>query len=370
MIRTVGCLGAGQLGRMLALAGRPLDIALRFLDPGTHPPAAPVGELHVGRYDDPAALERFAAGLTHVTYEFENVPVAALERVGRSARIFPPARALAEGSDRLREKAHFQALGIPVAEHAPVDGLESLAAALARVGLPAVLKTRRSGYDGKGQAVVRTEEEARRALAALGGTPLLLERLVPFTREVSAIAVRSQQGEVRMYPLVENVHREGILRVSRAPAPGLAPGLEEAARGYVGRLMDDLGFVGVLTLEMFEEGGRLLANEMAPRVHNSGHWTLEGAETSQFENHLRAGLGLPLGATGARGHAGMVNLVGSVPPLEALLAIEGAHVHLYGKDARPARKLGHVTVVAASAAERDRRLSAVQALVEASQAPA
>ncbi|MFM8386868.1 MAG: 5-(carboxyamino)imidazole ribonucleotide synthase [Planctomycetia bacterium] len=362
MTRTVGCLGAGQLGRMLAQAGRPLDIALRFLDPATQPPGAAVGELHVGRYEDAAALDRFVAGLSHVTFEFENVPVPALERVGRSASVFPPARALAEGSDRLREKAHFQRLGIPVAAHAAVDDPASLAAALATVGLPAVLKTRRSGYDGKGQAVVRTEEEARRALATLG-TGLVMERLVPFTRELSALAVRTPQGEVRMWPLVENVHREGILHVSRAPATGLAPGLEEAARGHVTRLVDDLGFVGVMALEMFEEGGRLLANEMAPRVHNSGHWTIEGAETSQFENHLRAGLGLPLGSTAARGHAGMVNLVGTVPPLEALLALEGAHVHLYGKEPRARRKLGHVTVVAATAAERDRRLAAVERLV-------
>lgn len=362
MTRVVGCLGAGQLGRMLALAGRPLDIAVRFLDPAPQPPAGPVGELHAGRYDDPAALERFAAGLAHVTFEFENVPVAALEHVGRRAEVFPPVRALAEGSDRLREKARFQRLGIPVAAHAPVDDAASLATALATVGLPAVLKTRRSGYDGKGQAVVRSEEEARRALAALG-PGLLMERLVPFTREVSALAVRTPRGEVRMYPLVENVHREGILRTSRAPAPGLSPQLEEAARGYVTRLMDDLGFVGVLALEMFEEGGRLLANEMAPRVHNSGHWTIEGAETSQFENHLRAGLHLPLGSTAARGHAGMANLVGTLPPLEALLALEGAHVHLYGKEPRPGRKLGHVTVVAGSAVERDRRLAAVERLV-------
>ena len=315
-------LGGGQLGRMLALAGFPLGLSFRFLDPSPAAPAGEVGELLVGPYDDPALLDRLADGADAVTYEFENVPVEAARRV----RALPPPRALELGQDRLEEKRLFRRLGIPTAE------FES-------PSLPALVKSRRLGYDGKGQRLVR---EGPLEV----GPGELAEELVPFDRELSIIAARRRGGETAFYPLAENVHHDGVLRVSRVPAER-APQAE--AEDYARRLLDELDYVGVLALELFEVDGRLLANEFAPRVHNTGHWTIDGAETSQFENHLRAILGLPLGVTAARGPSVMVNLIGGVPPLEALLALPGAHLHVYGKAPRAGRKLGHVTLVGASA---------------------
>jgi 5-(carboxyamino)imidazole ribonucleotide synthase len=316
----VGCIGGGQLGRMLALAGAPLGVRLRFLDPAADACAGEVGELVVGAYDDPACLGRLADGADAVTYEFENVPVSAARAVGA----VPDSRALELGQDRLAEKDLFRRLGIATAPFGSLD----------ETGVPALVKSRRLGYDGKGQRVVETVEPL--------GEDELAEGIVSFDRELSILAVRGLTGDTAFYPVTENEHRGGILAVSRAPAPAAPHG--EAER-IASRLLDDLGYVGVLAVELFEVEGRLLASEFAPRVHNSGHWTIDGAHTSQFENHLRAILGLPLGMTAARGSTVMVNLVGSSPPLERLLAIPGAHVHLYGKDARPGRKLGHVTLV-------------------------
>lgn len=318
----VACIGGGQLGRMLALAGIPLGLRFRFLDPAADAPAGAVGELVVGAYDDVSALARLADGADVVTYEFENVPVEA----ALSAGALPPARALELGQDRLIEKDLFSRLGIPTARYGSV----------AEAGLPALVKSRRLGYDGKGQRVLHVDEPL--------GEDELAEEIVPFERELSLLAVRGLDGETRVWPLAENVHRDGILRVSTAPAAGAAAGEAEA---LVTRLLEELRYVGVIALELFEVAGRLLANEFAPRVHNTGHWTIEGAETSQFENHLRAILGLPLGSTAARARSTMVNLVGGLPDVAALLALPGAHVHLYGKEPRPGRKLGHVTLVGA-----------------------
>jgi len=314
----VGVIGGGQLGRMLALAGIPLGLSFRFLDPSPDAPAAEVGELILGDYDDPELLDRLADGAAAVTYEFENVPVAAAERVGA----IPAAAALQASQDRLVEKLLFRELGIPTPRID--DEVETL---------PAILKTRRLGYDGKGQRLVETWEGP--------GPSHVLEERVPFDRELSLLAVRAADGATRFYPLVENVHEGGILRVSRAPAAN-APQAE--AEEYGARLLDELGYVGVLALELFDVGGRLLANEFAPRVHNTGHWTIEGAATSQFENHLRAILGLPLGPTESRPSV-LVNLIGSLPRSQDVLGIPGAHLHLYGKEPRPGRKLGHVTLV-------------------------
>lgn len=316
---TVGIIGGGQLGRMLALAGIPLGLSFRFLDPAADAPAREVGELLVGAYDDPELLDRLSDGADAVTYEFENVPVTAARRVGA----VPVPGALEATQDRLTEKRLFRRLEIPTARID--DEVETF---------PALLKTRRLGYDGKGQRLVETRP---------GTVPgHVLEELVPFDRELSLLAVRARDGETRFYPLIENVHQEGILRTSRAPAAN-AP--QAKAEDYATRLLDALGYVGVLALELFEAGGELLANELAPRVHNSGHWTIEGAETSQFENHLRAILDLPLGSTEVRGEAVMVNLIGAAPAPEEILAIPGAHLHLYGKAPRPGRKLGHVTLL-------------------------
>lgn len=360
----VAVLGGGQLGRMLGLAGIPLGLRFRFLDPSPEAPAAAVGELVVGGSDDPGALEGVARGAEVVTYEFENVPGAPVRDLAERVPVLPPPGALEAAQDRLAEKRLFERLGIPVAPYAPVGGDADLPGAIEAIGLPAVLKARRLGYDGKGQAVIRSAADAPGAWRTVGGAPSILEALVPFERELSVLAVRGRDGEVRVYPPVENVHREGILRVSRAPAPGLAGAIREAASSYAQRVLEDLGYVGVLAIELFEAGGGLLANEMAPRVHNSGHWTIEGAATSQFENHLRAVVGLPLGGTEARGHAAMVNLIGRVPDPSALLAVPGAHLHLYGKAPRPGRKLGHVTVVADDAGVLEERLAEVLRVVE------
>ena len=316
----VGCIGGGQLGRMLALAGAPLGVRLRFLDPAPDACAGDVGELIVGRYDDPELLDRLAAGADAVTYEFENVPVAAARRV----HAVPDARALEHAQDRLVEKELFRRLGIPTARFGTVE----------ETGLPALVKSRRLGYDGKGQRMIDADAE-------LAGEELA-EEVVSFERELSVLAVRGRGRETAFYPPVENEHRGGVLAVSRSPATG-AP--QREAEEIARQLLDELDYVGVLAVELFEVGGGLLANEFAPRVHNTGHWTIEGAETSQFENHLRAILGLPLGAVEARGSAVMVNLVGGIPPLERVLRVPGARVHLYGKEPRPGRKLGHVTLV-------------------------
>ncbi len=305
---------------MLALAGAPLGVRMRFLDPAPDACAGEVGELLVGAYDDDACLARLADGADVVTYEFENVPVDAARRVAA----VPGARALELGQDRLVEKELFRRLGIPTAPFGSVED----------VGTPALVKSRRLGYDGKGQRVVQAVEPIR--------TDELAEAIVPFDREVSIVAVRGRDGDTAFYPLAENEHRGGILAVSRAPA---AAALQTDAEALARLLLDELGYVGVLAVELFDVGGSLLANEFAPRVHNTGHWTIDGAETSQFENHLRAILGLPLGRTVARGDSVMVNLVGGLPPVERLLAVPGAHVHLYGKAPRPGRKLGHVTLV-------------------------
>jgi 5-(carboxyamino)imidazole ribonucleotide synthase len=323
----VGVIGGGQLGRMLALAGIPLGLSFRFLDPAADAPARDVGELLVGAYDDPELLDRLAEGAAVVTYEFENVPVEAARRVGA----VPGAEALDAAQDRLTEKLLFRRLGIPTVRIN--DEVETF---------PALLKTRRLGYDGKGQRLV----EARP-----GTVPgHVLEERVDFDRELSLIAVRGQLGETRFYPLVENVHKDGILRSSRAPA---ANANQFDAEAYATKILDELEYVGVLALELFDVGGKLLANEIAPRVHNTGHWTIEGSETSQFENHLRAILGQPLGSTESRS-AVLVNLIGAVPKAFDVLEIPHAHLHLYGKETRPGRKLGHVTLVnPSSASERE-----------------
>lgn len=357
----IGIIGAGQLGQMLALAGYPLALQFRFLDSSADSPGAQVAPIITGAFDDPASLRRLASEVDLVTYEFENVPVPALQAVARKRPCHPPADALRVSQDRLYEKELFGRLGIPTPPFRAVDTLADLRAAVAAIGLPAVLKTRRLGYDGKGQHVLRKRADVEAAWRALGGVPLILEGFVAFDREVSIIGVRSTRGETRAYPLVENTHRGGILRVSRAPVRSAR--LQRVAEQHLGRLLDHFGYAGVLTIEFFVRDGRLVANEMAPRVHNSGHWTIEGAVTSQFENHLRAILGWPLGDTAAVGHSAMVNYIGTLPVRERVLALPGAHHHDYGKAPRPGRKLGHCTLVAATASARDVLLTRLLRLV-------
>jgi 5-(carboxyamino)imidazole ribonucleotide synthase len=280
-------------------------------------------------------------------------------RLAETRAVCPPPRALGVSQDRRFEKQCFARLGIPTAQNAAVRGEAEVRHALDAIGLPAVLKTRRLGYDGRGQRVLRAALDVSPAVAALGDVPLLLEAMVPFRRELSVIAARSRAGEIACYPLIENHHADGILRLSLAPAPGVTAALSERAERYARAVLEDLDYAGVLAIELFEAGGELLANEMAPRVHNSGHWTIEGAETSQFENHLRAIAGLPLGATAPRGVSAMVNLIGTLPDTAPVLKVPGAHLHLYGKSPRAGRKLGHITLRADDRAALDRGLEAL-----------
>jgi len=356
---TIGILGGGQLGYMLALAGYPLDFHFRFLDPS---PQAPVGRIAprvTAEYTDLEALDKFAHGLALVTYEFENVPVEAALHLAKRLPVYPPPQALATAQDRLSEKTLFQKLGIATTEFAVVNSDAELQEAIRKLGLPAVLKTRRLGYDGKGQWMLRTREDVERLEQEFPAAPLILEKFVRFTRELSILVVRGRAGETAFYPLVENHHRGGILRLSLAPAPRLTPSLQQEAEDAARRLLQALEYVGVLAVELFECDGHLLANEIAPRVHNSGHWSIEGAVTSQFENHLRAVAGLPLGETRTLGNSAMLNLIGELPETGELLTVPDAHLHAYGKALRPGRKVGHVTLRADSAeqlAERLRRL--------------
>ncbi|MDZ4756437.1 MAG: 5-(carboxyamino)imidazole ribonucleotide synthase [Phycisphaerae bacterium] len=347
----IGVVGGGQLGRMLGLAGLPIGMRFRFLDPGDNCPAAEAGEMIRGAYDDTAALARLIDGAACATYEFENVPAAAAMFLDSHTRLGPGPRSLSVAQDRIEEKQFFHACGVPVQPYRAVSSPQELRTAVDSVGFPAVLKTRRLGYDGKGQAVVRSAEGAGAGWDSLDRVPCIYEAFVPFVREVSLVATRSRQGEFVAHALTRNEHRDGILRVSVAPDPGADQALRNAAEGYVRAIAEALNHVGTLAVEFFvvADGDRysLIANEMAPRVHNSGHWTIEGAITSQFENHLRAITGLPLGDAGMRGVAAMVNIIGTVPPIAEILALRGARLHLYSKEPKPGRKLGHITVTGA-----------------------
>jgi 5-(carboxyamino)imidazole ribonucleotide synthase len=355
----IGIIGAGQLGQMLGFAARGMGIACRFLDPGEAPPAAAAGEVIRRPFDDADALSELADSCDVVTYEFENVPVEALLGIADRVPVFPPPEALRSAQDRLSEKRLFDELQIPLPAYRAVDSLDDLYAAVDSIGLPLVLKTRRFGYDGKGQCVINASDGIDDAWRKLAGADLIAEEWLDFDFEVSVIGARSSGGGSATYPLTRNEHRDGILRRSLAPVD--APGLAIKAETYMNALLDRLDYVGVLALELFVVGDRLLANEFAPRVHNSGHWTIEGAETSQFENHLRAVTGQALGPTGCRGHAGMINLIGEIPERAGNLKVPGCWLHDYGKSPREGRKLGHITVVAESAGERDRRLCQIEA---------
>ncbi len=377
---TIGILGGGQLGRMLALAAHDLGLRTRCFDESGEAVAGHVTQLHVDSFDNPARLDAFLDGLAAVTYEFENVPVTLADRINQRVRCFPPPAALDAAQDRVTEKSLFRSLGIPTAGFAPVDTPEQLTAAVAELGLPAVLKTRRLGYDGKGQSVLRAEPDIMKAWNELGRgaestadhrpANLILEQFVPFSRELSIIAVRSNAGEVRAWPLIENTHSQGILRTSIAPAPNAPAAITEQATSAVRTVMNHLNYVGVLAVEFFQLGDTLVANEMAPRVHNSGHWTIDGSITSQFENHIRAVAGLPLGDCSMRDAApsassAMLNIIGRMPPRDRLLsAARGrAKLHDYGKEPRPGRKLAHVNVNAPSMRDLNIAIGELRALI-------
>lgn len=352
----VGILGAGQLGQMLGFAGSKLGIACRFVDPSSTPPAAQCGDVIQSAFDDRAALVALAQSCDVLTYEFENVPVDALHHVDGLVPVYPPAAALRHAQDRLHEKKLFEKLGIPLPGYRKIDTQADLTSAATSLGLPIVVKTRRMGYDGKGQMVVSNHAELDVAWKTLGGQSLIAEQWVAFDFEVSCLGVRSVSGEIAIYPLARNVHVGGILQTSISPIEDSE--LSSTAAQYVIQLLEELDYVGVVALECFVKDGALLANEFAPRVHNSGHWTIEGAETSQFENHLRAILDMPLGATANRGHSGMINLIGAIS--NRTRALDIGTLHDYGKTARVGRKLGHITVVDGNAQMRDanvRRIS-------------
>jgi 5-(carboxyamino)imidazole ribonucleotide synthase len=345
MAQTIGILGGGQLARMLALAGAPLGLRFRVVDTSADACAGQVAPLVQADWTDLDALAAFAQGIDVATFDFENVPAETAQWLAARVPVFPAPRALAVAQDRLAEKRLFAELGMGTPAFAAVDTRGDLDAAIARIGVPAVLKTRRLGYDGKGQFRLRAAADADAAWAALGGVPLILEQFVPFDYECSVIAVRGRDGDFRTWPLTRNWHADGILSASLAPAPG-DPAVARTAFAQARALADALDYVGVFALELFVHGERLLANEMAPRVHNSGHWTIEGAHTSQFENHLRAVLGMPLGSTAARGASAMLNWVGDLPARDPVLAEPLGHWHDYGKTPRAARKVGHATFAA------------------------
>jgi 5-(carboxyamino)imidazole ribonucleotide synthase len=344
---TVGILGGGQLARMMALAGAPLGLRFLVMDTSDEACAGQFVPMVVGDWRDERALAEFASRVDVATFDFENVPAESAEWLAARIPVFPAPRALRIAQDRLAEKTLFNELGIGTPAFAAVDTRADLDAAVARIGLPCILKTRRLGYDGKGQFRLKTAADLDAAWSALGAQApkvgLILEAFVPFEREVSVVAVRGRDGEFRAWPLTENWHRDGILSASMAPcADGAA--LEPQAVAQAKKVADALDYVGVFALELFVRDGQLLANEMAPRVHNSGHWTIEGAETSQFENHLRAVLGLPLGSTAAVGTSVMLNWVGAMPDAAPLLRSAAGHWHDYGKSPREGRKVGHATL--------------------------
>jgi len=341
----LGILGGGQLARMLALAAAPLGVRARVYDPSPDACAGDVCELATGPYEDHARLREFADDLDAITYEFENVPTNAVDQLAALVPVRPGAQSLRLSQDRAFEKQALTEAGFEVAPWRQVETKGELDDAIAAVGVPAILKTRRGGYDGKGQAIIADREDTAHAWAAIKGRPAILESLVSFQRELSLISVRTSDGSGACYPLVENEHRKGILRVTIAPALGVDTDLQRQAEVMAGRLMSSLGHIGVLTIEFFEVQGRLVANEFAPRVHNSGHWTIDGATTCQFENHVRAVLGMPLGKTKVRSPTIMLNCVGAMPDKSIVLNDPSAKLHDYRKPARPERKVGHVNLV-------------------------
>ena len=346
-VKRVGVLGSGQLGRMMALAGTPLDVDFVFYDEADNTPCSRLGDLIKPSSEN--ALQRFIDSVDVVTYESENTDAELVEQIDAQVPVFPGSKSLRNSQHRLTEKTLFRTLGIATPNFERVTTKEELVAAAEKLGTPIVLKTTTMGYDGKGQAVVKTPADIDSAWDALQGNELIAEAFVTFSRELSVIAARDQMGHTVVYPLAENDHSEGILRVSRIPAPNVTAEKSQQAKTFITKLLDELGHIGVLTLELFDTQDGLVANEMAPRVHNSGHWTIEGSETSQFENHVRAICGFPLGETALRHtHAAMINIIGKNGDRDLVLSEPAAHLHMYGKSERQNRKIGHINIVADS----------------------
>jgi 5-(carboxyamino)imidazole ribonucleotide synthase len=366
VVTTVGILGGGQLARMLALSGAPLGLRFLVMDTADDACAGQFSPMVVGDYRDEAALGEFASRIDVATFDFENVPAESAQWLSERVPVFPSPRALGVAQDRLAEKSLFRELGIPVPPFAAIATRAELDAAIATIGTPCILKTRRLGYDGKGQFRLKSAGDADAAWDVLGAQAttvgLILEGFIAFERELSVVAVRGRDGEFRTWPLTENWHVDGVLSASLAPA-SVSDALAATAFAHAQALAEALDYVGVFALELFCRDGELLANELAPRVHNSGHWTIEGSETSQFQNHLRAVLGLPLGATRMLGHACMLNWIGVMPDADAVLGEAGGHWHDYGKSPRAGRKVGHATLRADSTGELAGALKRVGAML-------
>lgn len=355
--RLIGVLGGGQLGRMMGIAGIPLGLRFVFLDPGAEACAGEVGELVQADFDDANAACRLAERVDVATFDFENVPDSTALAFEHVCPLYPASNALGAAQDRLAEKNLMTELGIAVGGFHPVSSRMDLLEGVERLGFPAVLKTRRLGYDGKGQFVLRDQEDLERAWQQLGEAELILEAFVPFEAECSLIGVRGSDGDTRFWPLTRNVHNRGILALS---LPGVFDeSLQAAAEQKMLRLMDHFDYRGVLTIEFFLHGGELLVNEIAPRVHNSGHWSIDGAICSQFENHVRAVSGMPLGDTHMTGHSMMFNWIGEMPDAASVMQVPGVHWHDYGKAPRPGRKIGHATLTADSAEQLNSRANEI-----------
>jgi 5-(carboxyamino)imidazole ribonucleotide synthase len=356
----LGIVGGGQLGRMMAEAALPLGIKTAFLDPSDAACAKDCGHLICADYGDQQALTSLCDFADAITFEFENVTPEALAFVAQKKPAFPPASALQTARDRWSEKSLFQQLGIKTATLALVDDQDSLEAGVEKTGFPCILKTRTLGYDGKGQKVLRSRQDVPGTFAELGSVPMLLEGFIEFEYEVSCIGVRSRNGQMAFYPLVENEHRNAMLHRSE---PLVDSPLQLQAESAVKAVMEALDYVGTMAFEFFVCGDELIANEIAPRVHNSGHWTIEGSSCSQFENHVRAVLGLPLGSTETRSPVAMYNVIGKRPDMNALLNVPGLHWHDYTKSERPGRKIAHITITAGNKNDLETRCTHVESLL-------
>lgn len=344
MTPTIGILGGGQLARMMALAGYPLGFKFVFFDPKESACAGQVGPLTVADYGNEVAIEEFCQQVDCVTLDFENVPVETLRHIAKKKPVFPSPDVLAIAQDRLLEKQFCHSIGVSTAEFEPINGLSELKFAARKYDFSAILKTRRMGYDGKGQFLIKSEQDISQIPTDVFDNDLILEKIVPFEREVSVIVARTQSGDIKTWPLCENKHKDGILTTTMVPAK--PHDLDEKAFEYAIKMAESLQYVGVMVVEFFQTNNQVMVNEFAPRVHNSGHWTIEGSHTSQFENHLRAGLDLPLGDTGMEGMAAMLNWIGAFPEKIHHLTDVGLHWHIYGKKAKPGRKIGHSTLTA------------------------
>lgn len=342
----VGILGGGQLAQMLAQAGKDLGLKFKFICPDEHACASRYAEQIRKAYDDQSAHQELIDWADVITYEFENIPTDMVRKLEQSSTLYPPSGALATAADRMSEKTMFNALGIGTADYRAINSLQDLEKAIETIGRPSILKTRSDGYDGKGQVVIRDNTNLSEAWDTLLGVPCILESMVDFDREVSIIASRKPNGDIEFFPLTENHHREGILRLSlcldKEP-------LQSKAEDMVRKITEHLSYVGTVALELFQKGDALLANEIAPRVHNSGHWTQDGTNVSQFENHLRAVCDLDLVKPELLAPAAMVNLIGTLPDGEQVQKYPSSVSHVYGKSERPGRKLGHINLTAKKA---------------------